>query len=318
MQQHRVPLLITWDVDPDFWLPLEVRHHGLDTAVSLCHSLGIRATFYFTAAGAHLYPERMKTLQSQGHEIGCHGLTHGDEEDYDRMSPDLQDAYIAQATEKLSTFAGATLRAFRSPRVKTSAHTLKRLGEYGYWTDSSVCSQRMDLISSNLINVNWLRAPRRAYHPHRENAFKPGDLPIWEVPVSAAGLPFISAVLNALGPVVMKGLFRLLYAESRLTGKPIVYLAHPVEFRQRKKPNQAQKKQRGIPYLNRRFLSPSFIRTHGFRIRKLLYRTDGQELLANTRELFSFMLSFPGIVPVTASEYAIQYLQAEPTLRGKP
>lgn len=279
--------------------------------MDLCHDLGIQATFYFTANGAHVYPDRMKRLQAQGHEIGCHGLTHEDEEDYDRMPKDLQDAYIAEAAEKLATLSGAFPRAFRSPRVKTSAYTLKKLGEHGYWTDSSVCSQRMDLISSNLINVDWLRAPRRSYHPHFSSAFKPGNLPVWEVPVSAVIVPFISSALNVFGLLTMKMLFRLLYAESRLTGKPIVYLAHPVEFIRRKSGQQGKKRGR-IPYLTREYLSLSFIRTHGFRIRKLLYRMDGETLLAKTQALFTYMTSFPDVTPMTASEYAIRHLQVAP------
>lgn len=312
MQHREVPLLITWDVDPDFWLPLEVRHRTLEQAVSLCTELGIRATFYFTADGAHVYEDRLQALQAQGHEIGCHGLTHEDEEDYNRMSHDLQDSYIAGATEKLLALTGQTPRSFRSPRVKTSAYTLKKLGDHGYWTDSSVCSQRMDLISSNLLNLGWLGAPRHPYHPHRESAFKPGDLPLWEIPVSAIILPLISSTLRTLGLPAIKALFRILYAESRLTGKPIVYLAHPVEFRDRPKLGQQKNNRFGSQYFKRQFFSPSFIRTHGFRMRNLLYRMKGDVLLTKTREFFSYMTSFPGVTPMTAGEYAVQYLREKP------
>lgn len=312
MQRRQVPLLITWDVDPDFWLPLEVRHRTLEQAMSLCTELGIRATFYFTADGAHVYEDRLQTLQAQGHEIGCHGLTHEDEEDYNRMPPDLQDSYIEQATRKLAALAGRPPRSFRSPRVKTSAYTLKKLGDYGYWTDSSVCSQRLDLVSSNLINPGWLGAPRRVYHPHRESPFKAGDLSLWEIPVSAMILPLISSTFRVLGLFAMKTLFRILYAEARLTGKPIVYLAHPVEFRDRKKLRQSQNNQPGKLYFNRRFFSLSFIRTHGFKMRNLLYRADGDVLLAKTRQFFAYMTSFPGVTPMTAAEYAVLYLQKEP------
>jgi hypothetical protein len=94
------------------------------------------------------------------------------------MSTSMQRSYIEEATKKLEKLVGSPILSFRSPRVKTSAQTLRLLSEYGYLADSSVCSQRVDFISSNLINGGWLSAPRQPYHPHRDNAFKRGDLPI--------------------------------------------------------------------------------------------------------------------------------------------
>jgi peptidoglycan/xylan/chitin deacetylase (PgdA/CDA1 family) len=307
-----VPVLITWDIDPDSWVSAEKRQWALNVAIDLCHSLDIRATFFFTAQGADIYPDEFRKMLAQGHEIGCHGLTHDNEENYDRMPEDMQHAYIQQATEKLGALAGRPMRAFRSPRVKTCAYTLRQLVRYGYWVDSSVCSQRMDLISSNLINVGWLLAPRSTYHPHRDSAFKSGDLPIWEVPVSAILAPFISSMLRSFGLGVMKALFRLLYAESHRTGKPIVYLAHPVEFT-KPKPRQEEKGKRKIPFLTRKHLSPAFVRTHGFLfIRALLYRMDGETQIAMTQELFTYMASFPDVTFMTASEYAIHCLGVTP------
>jgi len=307
VMRHPVLVLITWDVDPDEWLPIEGRQETLNQAMDICHQLNIPSTFFFTANGAYIYPNEIVTkLQTQGHEVGCHGLTHEDEEDYDRMSKELQDAYISEATQKLTSLFGISPRVFRGPRVKISAYTLKQLSRYGYWGDSSVCSQRMDIISSNLINVGWLRAPRRPYHPHPNDAFKSGELSIWEIPVSAMIVPFISSVLSSFVLGTMKILFRGLYTESRLTGKPIVYLAHPGEFghlqteQQRRRPAQS--------YLTRRYLSLSYIRTHGFLVRKVLYRMDGKTLLARTRDLFTFMASFPDVTFMTMSEYVSQHL----------
>ncbi|NJN99296.1 MAG: polysaccharide deacetylase family protein [Anaerolineales bacterium] len=124
--------------------------------MNLCHGFNIPATFFITAEPAHLLAREVDTMQTQGHEVGCHGLTHGHEEDYDTMPESTQRAYIEQATTKLQTLTGGPVYAFRGPRVKTSATTLKLLVEHGYLADSSVCSQRLDLISSNLINPGWI------------------------------------------------------------------------------------------------------------------------------------------------------------------
>jgi peptidoglycan/xylan/chitin deacetylase (PgdA/CDA1 family) len=249
-------------------------------------------------------------MQANGHEIGCHGLTHGNEENYDQMPEDMQRTYIEEATQQLQAVTGAPIRAFRGPRVKTSAITLRLLAELGYTVDSSVCSQRMDVVSSNLINFGWMYAPRRPYHPHPENAFKRGDVPIWEVPISAMLVPYISSALQVLGLTAMKALFRLLYAESRRTGKPVVYLAHPTEFAhvgQRKK--KTTFRARVAKYAKREYFSPSFIRAHGFRARNLLYNMDADTLLESTQRLFHYMSSFPGVKFMTANDY-IAYLEA--------
>ena len=234
-------------------------------------------------------------MLSVGQEIGCHGLFHTDEENFDRMPEVKQHNYITEATKKLQTLTGTPICSFRSPRVKTSTQTLKLLSELGYRSDSSVCSQRIDFVSSNLINLGWLTAPRLPYKPHPENVFRRGNLPIWELPISAAIIPFISATLKVLGVRWMKALFRLLYIEARYTGKPIVYLAHPSEYillhgRQKR--------------LTLKELSPSYVRTHGLLARNYLFRLNGQALYKATQELFSYIKSFPDIKFLTCNEFA--------------
>ena len=301
MVNESVPVLITWDVDPDLWRPFEDRQRALNMAMELCHSQGIRATFFFTAQPADTYLDEFDKMRAQGHELGCHGLTHGDEENYDRMPEPMQRAYIEQATERLQNLIGEPIRAFRSPHVKTSATTLSLLARNGYLADSSVCSQRIDFVSSNLINIGWIFAPRRPYRPHRDSAFRSGALAIWEIPVSAAVIPFISSALRVLGLPSMKVLFKLLHAESRRTGKPIVYLAHPTEFLARE--GKVRKREPWKWHVKRKYLTLSYTRIHGFRLRALLYKINGEALYQDTQDLFAYMASFPDVRFMTVSEY---------------
>ena len=302
-----IPILITWDVDPDAWLPPEKRHFALTTALNLCAEHNIPATFFFTAKLAETYTERFAQMQAEGHEVGCHGWTHGIEENYDQMDTTLQRDYIAQATAKMRALAGEQVCAFRSPRVKISAATLRLLSEHGYTTDSSVCSQRIDFISSNLINLGWLFAPRRPYHPQSDHAFKKGTLPLWEVPVSALVLPFISSTLRVTGPKWMCTLARLLYLEARRTGKPIVYLAHPTEFlgSGKKRSLRTNFKQ----FLNPKYFTPAYIRAHGFRFRNLFYAASGPVLQTYTRSLFSYLAALPDVEFLTMRDYRARYLE---------
>jgi hypothetical protein len=299
---EQVPVLITWDVDPYSPHDLTEKRRALQTAIELCREVEIRATFLFVAQEATWYPDEIAEMKRVGHEIGCHGLTHGNDEEYNRMPPEMQRSCIERATRLLEEKAGTHITAFRGPRVKISPVTLELLAEQGYLTDSSVCSQRLDLVSSNLINTGWLMAPRAPYHPHRDNAFKRGDLNILEVPVSALMIPFISSALDVLRLPLMKALFRLLYVEARHKSKPIVYLAHPGELG---------------PQSYGRFklshLSPKTVRTHGLKFRRYLRERSPEVRLSLRRALFSYMAAFPGIRFMTMREYALQSSRAATT-----
>lgn len=291
----QVPVLITWDIDPYSRRDPARKKRALQAAMDLCQEQEIPATFFFVAQEATWYPEEIAEMRRVGHEIGCHGLAHGSEEEYNRMPPEMQRGYIEQATRLLEEMAGAPITAFRGPRVKTSPVTLELLAEYGYRTDSSVCSQRLDLVSSNLINVGWLVAPRSSYHPHRDSAFKRGDLDILEVPVSALMIPFISSTLYVFRLSLVKALFRLLYAEACHSNKPIVYLAHPAEF-------GPQTRAR----LGMSNLSLKALRTHGLRFRKRLFEPDPELRQGLSRALFSYIAGFPRVRFMTMREFALQ------------
>jgi peptidoglycan/xylan/chitin deacetylase (PgdA/CDA1 family) len=91
---EQVPVLITWDVDVYSRRHLAKRKGALQAAIELCRELEISATFFFVAQEATWYLEEMAEMKRAGHEIGCHGLTHGSEEEYNRMPPEMQRGYI--------------------------------------------------------------------------------------------------------------------------------------------------------------------------------------------------------------------------------
>lgn len=284
-----VPVLLTGDVDFS-------RHHrddhkdlAFEYMLQAGEDLSGSMTFFFVAKEAEQVAAQPRRLRAGSHEIACHGLTHGNEEEYDAMPAPMQEDYLARATQVLASLAGEPVTAFRGPRVKISGTTLAILSRLGYVADSTVCSQRFDLISSNLLHTGWLRAPRRPYHPSAEDAYRRGDLSILEVPVSAAAIPFISSTLYVLGLTFMKAVFRALYLESVRTGKPIVYLFHPYEFIEE------------IP--GAKDYSRN-LKVHGLRLRRYLYRGNAESRLAWNRELWRYIRGYPGVRFITMSQYA--------------
>lgn len=177
-----VSILVTWDVDPAQEVCTENMKRALEQTRCLLRDYKIPSTFFVPANMAEQFRGDIINFIPDGHEIGCHGLTHGNEEDYNRMPEDIQRKYLYEATDILRKSTGQTVHSFRGPHMKTSAVTQKILSGLGYIADCSVASQRVDFVSSNLINVSWIFAPRLPYRPSRRSAFRKGDQDICVVP----------------------------------------------------------------------------------------------------------------------------------------
>lgn len=292
MMHKPVPILITCDVDPTPEVTIENKKHALNLTKKLLQDLKITSTFFFHARIAAVLADQINSLITQTHEIGCHGLTHGNEEEYSTMPQEMQQRYLFEATYILQNLTNQPIRSFRGPRVKTSATTQQILEQLGYIADCSVASQRIDLVSSNLINTGWITAPRLPYHPNKISPFKKGNSHIWVVPLSALALPFISSALYVFGLTIMKSLFHILYLEALRTGKPVVYLLHPFEFAPYTQP---------VPHKNLSRLKS--IRTHGLSIRSKFYQHDHKKRYIANKQLFSYIKSFPNITFMSVTDF---------------
>ena len=292
-----VPVLITWDVDPTPEVTLEGKKRAFARTLELLSDFQIRCTFFIHARIAPKLKEEILLAVEAGHEIGCHGLTHGDEEEYDKMAEDLQREYLFEATSILESTANRPIRAFRGPRVKTSSTTQKILEERGYCADCSVSSQRIDFVSSNLVNFGWIFAPRVPYHPSERSPYRRGKRKIWVVPVSAAVLPFVSTALYTFRSRFMKYFFNTLYSESLRNGKPIVYLGHPFEFAP-----WSLRVSRGGNFLKK-------ARVHGLSFRRMLCEKDELRRYEMSKELFTHVSSHPAVQFMTVSDFVYGMLQ---------
>ena len=131
------------------------------------------------------------------------------------------------------------------------------------------------------------------YHPEERDVYKKGSMNIWEIPISAIVLPFISGTFSVFGLGFMKRFFSVLYRESLRTGKPIVYLTHPTEF--------LASENYGVPASW--FFSPRMWRIQGNPVRYFLFRRDGKVLLNEHKKLFAYMKTFKGIKFMSIDEY---------------
>ena len=204
---------------------------GLPRLLELYQKYGVKATFFFTAHIAQLYPSAVRTVAALGHEIGSHGLTHEVGKAFDVMPHAEQIAHLTQSKQILEDISGERVVSFRAPAARVPNEFPSVLQEAGYLVDSSVASQRMDMFFSfgSLKKLHWLTAPRKAYHPQEDNIFRRGDSDIVEIPISALGFPYIGTFLR-IAPLLCRATRRVLHAETSLTGRQFVFLTHPNEF----------------------------------------------------------------------------------------
>ncbi len=162
---------LTIDVE-DWYHPELVRDHvdltkvegripeSVPIILGLLKKHGVKATFFVLGEVAQRFPEIVRQIDREGHELGCHGMSHrtlGDlgEEGFRK---ELQDFRIL-----MKELLGAVMiKGFRAPTFSLNHDTkwaLPLLREFGYRYDSSVFPTKIFL--NRLYGIK--NAPRFPY-----------------------------------------------------------------------------------------------------------------------------------------------------------
>ena len=208
-----------------------VLRQGMPRLLDLYERYGVKATFFYTGYIARLYPDVVRMAHSKGHEIGSHGLTHEVSQAIDILPRQIQLEHLATSKKILEDITGEEVISFRAPAARVDKKFCEVLNEAGYKIDSSVSSQRLDMFLSfgSLKKLNWITTPRKAYFTREDNIFRRGDSPIFEIPISAIGFPYIGTFMR-ISPVLNRLTRRMLYWETLANGRQFNFLTHPNEF----------------------------------------------------------------------------------------
>ncbi len=208
-----------------------VLKQGMPRLLDLYDRYGVKATFFYTGHIAQIYPEVVRMAHDRGHEVGSHGLTHEVNQAFDVLNPEQQLDHLRRSKQILEDIIGEEVVSFRAPAARVDKGFAQVLLEAGFKVDSSVCSQRIDMMFSfgSLKKLHWLTAPRKAYFSKMDNIFRKGDSSLLEVPVSALGFPYIGTFMR-IAPGLNRMTRRLLYWETLCNGRQFVFLTHPNEF----------------------------------------------------------------------------------------
>ena len=209
----------------------KVLNEGMPLLLELYAKYNIKSTFFFTGYIAEKYPEVVKIILPYGHEVASHGYSHEFNMAFDVLSLNDQIDHLTRSKSILENISGQDVTTFRAPAARVNKNTAIALNKTGFKIDSSVASQRFDMFLSfgGLKKLNWLLSPRIPYYTKENDLWKKGSGPIFEIPISALIMPYIGTTMRIF-PYISRQLRHILHLETKITGKPIVFLTHPNEF----------------------------------------------------------------------------------------
>jgi peptidoglycan/xylan/chitin deacetylase (PgdA/CDA1 family) len=132
---------ITVDLEPDCPPYLSSTFRGIEQGapalLELFAELGIPATYFSTGEVAERYPDAVRALVRDGHELGCHGVSHTA---FDALAEADARREIRDSAALLRTFAPVS--SFRAPYLRFPERYVRLLEESGFTLDSSLAKYK--------------------------------------------------------------------------------------------------------------------------------------------------------------------------------
>ena len=121
----------------------------------------IKGSFFIPGATAAKYPEMVKAVHKEGHDIGNHGYTHMCPDEFKSKEEEVKE--YDDANQILQKLTGQRPKGFRAPSWGFSKHTLNILEEMEFTYDSTMMGsdrmgrleaydQKADIVE---IPINW-------------------------------------------------------------------------------------------------------------------------------------------------------------------
>jgi peptidoglycan/xylan/chitin deacetylase (PgdA/CDA1 family) len=111
--------------------------------LQLLKTHAVHASFFIPAWVAEHYPDTVRAIAADGHEIGCHGDEH---ERVSDLPVEREEAILVKSLEVLTRLSGRRPQGYRAPAWQFSANTLSLLARHGF----DYSSNMMDRLSPYL------------------------------------------------------------------------------------------------------------------------------------------------------------------------
>lgn len=258
---------------PETWNDRDCRvDRNTEKILRIIEEFDVKATFFVLGWVARRFPELVRKIGAQGHELASHGFGHRRIATLDRQAfrQDIRDSKAL-----LEDISGVEVVGYRAPSYSISMASLwayDELAEAGYRYDSSVFPVKHDFYGI----PDW---PRFPFHVVREkDSHWAPELLEGQKHADSAGRRFFEipiTTLKLLGrniPIAGGGYFRLFpYAVTHwglrrindLEGQPFVFYLHPWEL----DPEQPRMRGAGMKSRFRHYLN---LHKTEMRLRRLL------------------------------------------------
>ena len=209
----------------------KVLKDGMPILLELYKKYNVKSTFFFTGYIAEKFPEIVKMIMLDDHEVGCHGYTHFSETAFDVLNLNEQIQHLKKGKSILEDISGKEVISFRAPALRVNEFTVKALESTGFKIDSSVAPQRGDIFFSfgSLKKLNWITAPRKCYYTDKNNLSKKGSSGIYEIPANSYILPYIGTFMRIF-PNLTSVVRSFANLDSKISNNHPVFIIHPNEF----------------------------------------------------------------------------------------
>jgi polysaccharide deacetylase family protein (PEP-CTERM system associated) len=216
------------------WATMECRiERNLDVILLLLDESNTRATFFTLGWIAERYPQLVRRIVENGHELASHGYAHlrASEQSREEFYKD-----VTRAKRVLEDIAGVEVKGYRAPSFsigRDNLWALECLREAGYRYSSSLYPIRHD-------HYGMPDAPRFAFYPQGTRLL---ELPVTTIRLFSWNLPAGGGGYFRLMPYrLSRWCLRRVNAVDR---QPCVFYFHPWEI------DPDQPRQKGISFKTR-------------------------------------------------------------------
>lgn len=226
-------IIITVDVEKDISKYIKDSYIGIEEGIlpllDLLKKFKIIGDFFVTANICNKYPQVIKQIVENGHNIGCHGYDHSNSyEFYCTKNFKKQYDSISKATKVIEKVVGDPPVMFRAPNFSVNGDTIKVLEKLEYTIDSSVLPGRIHKKWRLFTIYDFRNAPRKIYHPSTNDVGTVGKSPINEIPITEN--PFIREVPIGMGYLNSLGLDETIKIIEQVKEEYVIFLIHPWEL----------------------------------------------------------------------------------------
>lgn len=202
-----------WDI-----LPHRVEKNTL-RILDIFEERGVKATFFTLGWVAERYPELIRRIVNDGHELACHGYEHIR---VTEQTPDQFRSDVRKTKNILEELSGSEVKGYRAASYSIGAKNLWALDvlqELGFQYSSSIYPVKHDL-------YGMPEAPRFIFEPIVNNSFK--EIPITTVRFGDKNIPCGGGGFFRFYPYAFsKWAFRYVNNKEQQSG---IFYFHPWEI----------------------------------------------------------------------------------------